>query len=80
MQIIIRPNGVFIGIYNDEFEYGELGRPRIRRVSHVEPDDTGHWFADLSPVDGPKLGPFNKRNEAVDAELEFLNMMLDEIL
>ena len=80
MQIVIKPSGVFISIYSDTFDYGEFGKPQIRRASHVEPDDAGHWFADMSPVDGPKLGPFNKRNEAVDAELEFLNMMLDEIL
>ena len=78
MQIVIRPTGLLIGIYSDSFDYGELGRPQIRRASHVEPDESGHWFADLSPVDGPKLGPFDKRNEAIDAELEFLNMILDE--
>ena len=67
MQIVIRPNGVFFGVYSDSFDYSEFGRPRIRRASHVEPDEAGHWFADLSPVDGPKLGPFDKRNEAIDA-------------
>ena len=76
MQIVIKPTGVFIGIYSDSFDYSEFGKPQIRRASHVEPDTTGHWFADLSPVDGPTLGPFDKRNEAIDAELEFLNAML----
>ena len=86
MQIVIKPTGVFIGIYNDSFEYGELGKPRIRRASHVEPDESGRWFADLSPVEGPTLGPFDKRNDAINAELEFLNCMLadceplDEVL
>ena len=86
MQIVIRPTGVFISIYNDAFDYGAIGKPQIRRASHVEPDTIGHWFADLSPVDGPTLGPFDKRNEAIDAELEFLNAMLanqeplDEVL
>ena len=86
MQIVIKPTGVFISIYNDAFDYSEFGKPQIRRASHVEPDTTGHWFADLSPVDGPTLGPFDKRNEAIDAELEFLNAMLanqeplDEVL
>jgi hypothetical protein len=78
MQIVIKPTGVFISLYSDSFEYGELGKPQIRRASHVEPDDTGHWFADLSPVNGPKLGPFDKRNEAIDAELEYVNNMFDE--
>ena len=78
MQIVIKPSGVFISIYNDAFDYGEFGKPQIRRASHVEPDNAGHWFADLSPVDGPTLGPFDKRNEAIDAELEFLNLCLAE--
>ena len=86
MQIVIKPSGVFISIYSDSMDYGEFGKPQIRRASHVEPDATGHWFADLSPVDGPTLGPFDKRNEAIDAELEYLNSMLvnqeplDEVL
>jgi len=76
MQIVIKPTGVFISIYSDSLDYGEFGKPQIRRASHVEPDETGRWFADLSPVDGPKLGPFEKRSEAIDEELEYLNMML----
>jgi hypothetical protein len=78
MEIVIKPTGVFIGIYDDAFDYGELGRPSIRRASHVEPDESGGWFADLSLINGPKLGPFNKRNEAIDAELGYLNLMLSE--
>ena len=78
MQIVIKPGGVFIGIYSDAFDYGELGNYRIRRASHVEPDDDGRWTADLSPVDGPTLGPFYKRSEALGAELEYLNLMLSE--
>ena len=76
MKIIIKPSGVFIGIYNDSFDYRNIGRHQIRRASHVELDETGNWFADLSPVDGPKIGPFDKRNEAIEAELEFLKVML----
>ena len=76
MEFIIKPPGVFIGIYNDSFDYRNLGKSQIRRASYVEPDETGHWFVDLSPVDGPTLGPFDKRNEAIEVELEFLNLML----
>ena len=76
MQIVIKPTGVFISIYNDAIDYGEFGKPQIRRASHVEPDKSGRWFADMSPIDGPKLGPFDKRNEAIDAELEYVNNML----
>ena len=78
MQIVIKPDGVFIGIYCDSIDYGTFGKPTIRRASHVEPDSSGRWYADMSPVDGPTLGPFDKRGEAIDAELEFLNMLLSE--
>ena len=76
MQIVIKPTGVFISIYNDSFDYGEFGKPQIRRASHVDPDETGHWFADMSPVNGPILGPFDKRIDAIDAERKFLNLIL----
>ena len=78
MQIVIKPNGVFIGIYSDTFDYGELGRPQIRRASHVETTADGRWTANLSPVSGPVLGPFDKRSEALDAEIEWLNLMMNQ--
>ena len=49
----------------------ELGEGRIVRASHVEPDGT-LWSADLSPVGGPTLGPFQLRQEALDAERTWL--------
>ena len=78
MQIVIKPTGVFIGIYSDSFDYGEFGKPQIKRVSHVEPDESGRWTADMTPVDGPVLGPFDKRSEALDAEIEWLNLMMNQ--
>ena len=78
MQIVIKSSGVFISLDDDAFDYGSFGRPQIRRASHVEPDASGRWFADLSPVDGPTLGPFSTRTEALDAEIECLNQLLAE--
>lgn len=31
------------------------------------------WQADLSPVNGPVLGPFDSRVDAIEAEIEWLN-------
>jgi hypothetical protein len=31
-----------------------------------------HWFVSLAPVDGPNLGPFTNRKEAISAEKEWL--------
>ena len=46
--------------------------PSITRASHVEPDQQGRWLADLTPVAGPVLGPFERRSEALEAEQSWL--------
>lgn len=48
-----------------------LGTWTTRRASHVEPEGTD-WYADLSPVQGPKLGPFATREQALAAERNWL--------
>jgi len=72
MQLVIQPDGAARAIYCEEIDLGSLGRPRIVRASHVEPDAEGRWFADLGPVDGPVLGPFSSRSEALAAETSWL--------
>lgn len=47
------------------------GESDTRRCSHVEPDGN-QWTADLSPVGGPKLGPYALKQEALDAEVKWL--------
>jgi len=76
MQLVVKPTGILIGIYDDSLDYGKFGKHRIRRVSYVEPDEQGRWFADMTLSEGPILGPFDKRHEAITAELEFLNTIL----
>jgi hypothetical protein len=49
-----------------------LGQLTITRASHVEPDNRGLWQADLTPVGGPLLGPFERRSEALAAERDWL--------
>ena len=59
-------------IYNDDLAgLMEQGHTTIKRASHVEPCEGG-WKADLAPVDGPILGPFNKRSEALQEEVNWL--------
>jgi hypothetical protein len=72
MQLIIEVGGRVRGIYGEEIDLAALGPARISRASHVEPDSQGRWVADLSPVGGPVLGPFDKRSEALDAEVYWL--------
>ena len=78
MKLIVQPGGRIVTVYSEEIDYGTLGKPTVRRVSHVEPDADGQWYADMSPVNGPQLGPYAKRSEALDAELSWLNLMLNE--
>lgn len=72
MQLMFYPGGVVRCVYGETVDLAELGPLQIRRGSHVEPDSQGKWFADLSPCDGPKLGPFARRSEALAAEITWL--------
>ena len=70
MDLRIAPGGTVTAIYAEAIDLKKLGIPTITRASHVEPDDMGRWFAQI--VDGPKLGPFASRSEALAAEVDWL--------
>ena len=72
MKLLIRPDGTVRAIYDETINLAALGRPTITRASSVEPDEQGRWQADLQPVGGPVLGPFDRRSEALEAEREWL--------
>ena len=67
-ELIISPTGTARCVYSEAIDVRSLGRITIRRGSHVEPATDGHWTADLSPVSGPLLGPFDSRSAALHAE------------
>ena len=73
MFVWIRPDGTIEFIYEDALRgLFALGRPTVRRASHVEPTAEGRWTADLGPSAGPLLGPFDTRAAAVAAERRWL--------
>ncbi len=72
MQLHIDPGGTVRGVYAEAIDLTCLGPLTIRRASHVEPDEQGSWWADLSPVGGPTLGPFPARTLALQAERAWL--------
>ncbi|MCH7725882.1 MAG: hypothetical protein IH991_05290 [Planctomycetes bacterium] len=72
MRLVIKPDGSVRCLYDEAVDLSSLGSLTIQRGSHVEPDATGRWLANLAPVDGPVLGPFNRRSEALSAEREWL--------
>ena len=72
MQLVITPDGTTRCIYAEGIDLTTLGQVTIARGSHVEPDDLSQWWADMSPVSGPRLGPYVRRSEALQAEVAWL--------
>ena len=72
MQLIIDDVGTIRCLYGEEIDLSSLGGMTIVRGSHVEPDENGLWFADMSPVQGPVLGPFARRSQALEVEARWL--------
>jgi hypothetical protein len=76
MELRVDPCGQVTCVYCETIDLAVLGSLSIRRASYVEPDENGQWWADLSPVNGPRLGPFARRSEALDAEAAWLKNYL----
>ena len=72
MELVVGVDGMARCIYDEAVELREIGKLQITRASHVEPDAEGFWWADMGPVDGPVLGPYGSRSEALVAEREWL--------
>jgi len=72
MHMRIDRRGVVRCIYSELINLSALGSMAIRRASYVEPNDLGQWTADLRPTQGPVLGPFQHRSEALTAEMHWL--------
>lgn len=70
----ISSSGVIQFVYDDlMLPLLDGGSAQVRRVSNVEPDPYGGWFADLSSVRGPLLSGYKRRDEAIAAEVAYLN-------
>jgi hypothetical protein len=72
MQLLIQADGTIRCLYDEAIDLSPLGTVSIARASHVEPTATGQWVADLAPVNGPVLGPYLLRSQALAAEAEWL--------
>jgi hypothetical protein len=72
MEVVVDGGGDVRCIYDEVLDLREIGKLQITRASHVEPDIDGFWWADMRPVDGPVLGPFRSRTEALRAERGWL--------
>jgi hypothetical protein len=74
MQLVVLIGGSVRCLYAEAIDLRRLGTLQIERASHVEPTPDGQWVADLSPVGGPKLGPFDNRGQALAAEAVWLEV------
>jgi hypothetical protein len=72
MELVVDAGGDVRCVYGEELDLREIGKLQITRASHVEPDAEGYWWADMGPVDGPVLGPYDSRTEALQAERGWL--------
>ena len=72
MQMVVQLDGSIRCLYDEAIDLAAFGRLSITRASYVEPDLEGRWLADLAPVEGPYLGPFDQRSQALDAERVWL--------
>ena len=89
LAIVIR-GGVVRHLYHDAAPTRGVGPAAVTRASHVEPatitptpgeegpPPTGWagWETDLTPSNGPVLGPFPTREAALAAEREWLTQRL----
>ena len=72
MELVVAVDGGVRCIYDEALDLRALGKLQITRASHVEPDSDGNWWADMGPSEGPVLGPFGTRAEALQAERGWL--------
>jgi hypothetical protein len=72
MDLLISSEGVVRCLYDERVDLPALGRLTIRRASHVEATSDGQWTVDLSPLGGPKLGPYLLRSTALTAEEDWI--------
>lgn len=76
-SVFILPDGTIRFIYDDSLKWlSSESNIFLKRASHIEAnvnDNKVEWFADLSPVNGPLLGPFASREESIEAEKHWLH-------
>ena len=70
MELIINRTGEITTIYSEVLDLAALGTQQIERASHVEPDGQSRWWAEI--IKGPRLGPFERRSDALAAEVGWL--------
>ena len=76
MHLVVDTQATVRCLYDETIDLASLGHMQISRASHVEPDTSGQWWADLRVSGGPELGPFPHRSEALAAERRWIEQRL----
>lgn len=80
LKYYVAPDGTARFIYSERAAAlaAGLGDMTAARASDVEPGPDGSWYADMGRSGGPVLGPFpfDKREAAIAAEINWLNEKL----
>lgn len=80
-DLVVNQQGDVTTIYDDAHaDFYVQGDVEVARASFVEPLLSGGWIADMTPAiqryhlacDNPILGPFSLRQQALDAEADWL--------
>jgi hypothetical protein len=79
MELVVSPSGQVRCRYAEAIDLATLGQLHIVRASHVEPDQDGRWWVDLAPLRGPRLGPFQRRSAALQAETDWIGTYLFDL-
>jgi hypothetical protein len=72
MDLVVVLDGTVRALYAEDIDLDVFGQTVITWASHVEPDANGRWIADLTPDSGPVLGLFDRRSQALEADLAWL--------
>lgn len=75
MKIKINPDGTINLLYTEDICVEELGKvDSIKRLFHVEPTQDNKWTATVNrdTSECVMLGPFDKRSEALEAEVTWI--------
>ena len=56
--------------------YADIARFLVQKGADVNATADGQWTADMGPMDGPVLGPYRLRGEALAAEVKWLRSHL----
>lgn len=77
LELFVTPGGEIRAVYSEAAAevLSGLGECSTRRASSVELGPDNCWYADLGPIGGPVLGPFDfpKRADAIAAEVAWIN-------